>query len=242
MSVSTEKKIKDAVKFFWSTRRGQAARQGSGESGADRGGRGAVTGGHQMDGFEAMVRDLLVEGGVPAGSIYSEPDVELPGFFRPEKKWDFLVVHDGKLLAAIEFKSQVGPSFGNNFNNRTEEALGNATDIWIAFRENAFKSSVRPWLGFLMLLEKAEGSTRPVKSREPHFPVFNEFKDASYSRRYELLIDKLMKERLYDRACLIMSEATAERSGRYEEPNSEMGIEGFLNSLLAHMAVTFPKK
>jgi hypothetical protein len=35
------------------------------------------------------------------------------GWYRPEKKWDLLIVSDGKLLAGIEFKSQVG-SFGNN--------------------------------------------------------------------------------------------------------------------------------
>lgn len=27
-------------------------------------------------------------------------------------------MHEGRLIAAIELKSQVGPSFGNNFNNR----------------------------------------------------------------------------------------------------------------------------
>jgi hypothetical protein len=48
--------------------------------------------------------------------------VTLPGYFRPTKLWDVLVIHDKRLLAAIELKSQVGPSFGNNFNNRTEEA------------------------------------------------------------------------------------------------------------------------
>ena len=56
------------------------------------------------------------------------------------------MVVDGTLLAAFEFKSQVGPSFGNNFNNRTEEALGSATDLWTAFREGAFQTSQRPWL------------------------------------------------------------------------------------------------
>jgi hypothetical protein len=59
----------------------------------------------------------------------------LPGFFRPTKLWDMLVIHEGKLIAAIELKSQVGPSFGNNFNNRTEEAIGNAHDLWTAYRE-----------------------------------------------------------------------------------------------------------
>jgi hypothetical protein len=63
---------------------------------------------------------------------------ELPGFFRPTKDWDMLVVHEGHLIAAVEFKSQRGPSFGNNFNNRTEEAIGNATDLWTAFREGAY--------------------------------------------------------------------------------------------------------
>jgi hypothetical protein len=53
----------------------------------------------------------------------------LPGFFRPTKEWDLLAIHDGKLLAVIEAKSQVGPSFGNNFNNRTEEAMGSALDL-----------------------------------------------------------------------------------------------------------------
>ena len=43
-------------------------------------------------------------------------------------------VVDGRLLAVIELKSQVGPSFGNNFNNRTEEAIGSAVDFWTAYR------------------------------------------------------------------------------------------------------------
>jgi hypothetical protein len=54
------------------------------------------------------------------------------------------VVADGRLLAGVEFKSQVG-SFGNNYNNRTEEAIGSATDIWAAYREGAFKPSVHGW-------------------------------------------------------------------------------------------------
>jgi hypothetical protein len=31
-------------------------------------------------------------------------------------EWDLLVVRDGMLLVAIEAKSQVGQSFGNDFN------------------------------------------------------------------------------------------------------------------------------
>ena len=68
------------------------------------------------------VRDVLCESGLPKAHVYCEKYVELPGWYRPEKKWDLLIVSDGQLLAGIEFKSQVG-SFGNNYNNRTEEAM-----------------------------------------------------------------------------------------------------------------------
>lgn len=84
----------------------------------------------------------------------------------------------------IEFKSQVGPSFGNNFNNRVEEALGNASDLWTGFyREGAFKPSMRPWLGYLMLLEEHPKSTSPVRVNEPYFKVFKEFRNSSYKNR-----------------------------------------------------------
>jgi hypothetical protein len=129
--------------------------------------------------------------------------------FRPEKQWDLLVVVKNCLIAAVEFKSQVGPSFGNNYNNRTEEALGSATDIWAAYREGAFKPSQRPWLGYLMLLEEVPGSMRPVRAKEPHFKVFPEFRQASYAKRYEILLTKLVRDRLYDSACLLLSDARA---------------------------------
>ncbi len=93
-----------------------------------------------------------------------------------------MVVVEDLLLASIEFKAQVGPSFGNNFNNRVEEAIGNSIDLLTAFREGKFKPSQRPWLGWLMLLEDAPKSTSPVRVGEPHFKVFSEFEKTSYAR------------------------------------------------------------
>ena len=141
-----------------------------------------MTGGAQMNGFVTLVRDLLCESGLPQAHVFCEKGVELPGWYRPEKKWDLPIVVDGRLIAGIEFKSQVG-SFGNNYNNRTEEAIGSATDLWAAYREGAFKPSARPWLGYLMLLEEAPGSMSLVANRELHFAVFPEFRDASYAQR-----------------------------------------------------------
>ena len=185
-----------------------------------------------MDGFVNLVREYLCANGLPRTQVYCNRAVELPGWYRPEKQWDLLVVAEGELLAGIEFKSQVG-SFGNNFNNRTEEAIGSATDIWAAYREGAFKPSSRPWLGYMMLLEEAPGSMRPVKAKEPHFKVFPEFKEASYGKRYEILLTKLVRERLYDSACFLLSDAKHGVKGEYREPASELTFEKFLASLLA---------
>jgi hypothetical protein len=227
-----EKRLQSAVKHFWSTRETQAQKQGSVSGSKDAGARSAVTGGAQMNGFINLVRDLLCESGLPKAHVYCEKYVEIPGWYRPEKKWDLLIVSDGQLLAGIEFKSQVG-SFGNNYNNRTEEAIGSAADIWAAYREGAFKPSARPWLGYLMLLEEAPGSLSPVRAREPHFKVFPEFKDASYAKRYEILLTKLVRERFYDSACFLLSNATEGIKGGYKEPAPELCFQNFVESLLA---------
>ena len=128
-----------AIRQFWNTRETQAQKQGGSSRPKDAGARAAVTGGAQMNGFVNLVRELLCENGLPETQVYCEKAIELPGWYRPEKKWDLLVVADGKLVAGIEFKSQVGPSFGNNYNNRTEEAIGSAADLWAAYREGAFR-------------------------------------------------------------------------------------------------------
>jgi hypothetical protein len=229
-----------AVRAFWRTRRRQHTRQGATTGKRDYGSRGAVTGGAQMDGFISLVRGLLKDAGLPKDAVFHKREVVLPGFFRPTKAWDLLVVSAGHLVAAVEFKSQVGPAFGNNYNNRTEEALGSATDLWTAYREGAFRQSPRPWVGYLMFLEEAPGSTRPVGVDEPHFPVLNEFRDTSYAGRYELLCQKLVRERLYDSACLILSDSQRGPLGEYREPCFELGFPMFAASLTAR-AATYAK-
>jgi hypothetical protein len=227
-------RLREAVRHFWRTRTQQSTRQGGDDR--DRGGRTAVTGGKQMDGFVRLVRDLLIAIKVPESCIAVDKRVELPGWFRAEKKWDLVIVHERELLAAVEFKSQIGPSFGNNFNNRTEEALGSATDMWAAYREGAFRPSSRPFLGYFMLLEDCDRSRSPVKVVAPHFPVFPEFQGASYRDRYAILIEKLLRDRLYDGACLMLSEAGSATTGDYIEPHPELTFAKFVAPLLARVA------
>jgi hypothetical protein len=231
-----DKRVRQAVQFFWTTRDRQAAQQGGGSGKKDAGARAAVTGGAQMDGFIRLVRDILYDNGIKQAEIIHESRLELPGWYRAEKKWDLLVISDGKLIAGIEFKSQIGPSFGNNFNNRAEEAIGNATDLWAAYREGAFKPSQRPWLGYLMLLEECNASTRNVRSSEPYFSIFPEFRGASYLQRYQLLLTKLVRERLYDGACFLLSNRKGGAAGDYREPDPELSFQNFIQSLIGRAA------
>src|SRR5271169_2902658 len=230
-----QKHVPEAVKFYWQTRSEQLQKQRA-AGGSDQGLRSAVTGGAQMDGFIKLLTRLVIEAGIDRAHIYYQDSLELPGYFRPNKKWDFIVVVKGQLVAALEAKSQVGPSFGNNFNNRTEEAMGSALDLWTAFREKAFGSEVRPWLGYMFLLDDCPKSRTSVAVKEPHFKVFEEFRNSSYAKRYELFCRRLVLERHYDSAAFLLSGSQAGLKGGHVEPASDLTFEKFAKSLVAQVA------
>lgn len=234
--VDYETKAKDAIKAFWGNR--ALARQKQIEAGkTDQGERAGVTAGKNMDGFVGLVGDIVRANGLDRAAIHLKRRVvTLPGYFRPTKQWDLLVINAGRLVAALEFKSQVGPSFGNNFNNRTEEALGNAHDLWTAYREGAFGEQSRPFVGWLMLLEDAQGSRSAVRDASPHFPVFQEFESASYADRYNILCRKMVQEQLYSAACLLLSPRTAANTGEYAELSELSGLRTFVAELAGHVA------
>jgi hypothetical protein len=232
--LNLEYKISKAVAHYWLTRKTQKDKQKkSGVS--DAGLRSAVTGGAQMDGFIELFRNLIVEGGLDSQYIYEKKALELPGFFRPTKEWDLLVIKNGQLIVAIEAKSQVGPSFGNNFNNRTEEAMGSALDLWTAFREGAFNGGTQPFLGYFFMLEDCQASNRPVKVRQPHFKVFPEFIGASYMKRYELFCRKLILERHYTSSSFITSADDTGIKGVYHEPANDLSFKRFARALVSHV-------
>ncbi len=234
--VDYEQKAREAVKAFWGNR--EAARLKQIESGrADQGERAGVTAGKNMDGLLALVLDLIRANGLAQAEIHQKRAMlTLPGYFRPTKLWDLLVLYKGELIAAIELKSHVGPSFGNNFNNRTEEAIGMAHDLWMAFREEAFGKQPRPFVGWLMMVEDAPGSRRPVRDSSPHFAVFEEFKGASYLKRYDLLCQRLVQEQLYTAATVIVAERSAVDSGAYSQLSPMTGIKSFVTAFAGHIA------
>lgn len=226
--------ISEAVAHYWVTRQNQQQKQR--QSGRrDQGTRSAVTGGAQMGGFIQLFKRLIIEAGIDEQYIFYKKALELPGFFRPTKEWDLLVVRDGTLLVALEAKLQVGPSFGNNFNNRTEEAMGSALDLWTAFREGAFNKSVQPFLGYFFMLEDSRESQRSISVYEPHFKVFPEFVNTSYAKRYELFCRKLVRERHYTASAFLMSGSQSGLQGTYSEPADDLSLSSFVRTLVGYV-------
>ena len=216
--------VQKAIKDFWTTKKKQLSVSG------DSTNRGAVIGGKQMDGFTKLLCKVAKDAGVPAKCIITEKNY-LPGYFRSSKDWDMLIITpSGKLIAAIELKSQVG-SYGNNFNNRTEEAIGSAVDLWTAFREGQFPNQQAPWVGWLMVVGRDESSQRIVRNYEPHFPVRPEFNGATYIDRYRILCQKLIRERQYSSAALVWT-SDANDFGNVAD---DISIRAFLASFAGHL-------
>ena len=231
-----EERTAEAVQLFWGSRTDAAERQR--KSGViDQGERGAVTSGKTMDGFVTLIADLVEANGLADADVHlSRRVVTLPGYFRPTKDWDLVVMHQGRLVAVLELKSQVGPSFGNNFNNRCEEVIGSAVDLWTAYREGAFGDQSEPFLGWIMLVEDCPRSREPVRIRQPHFRVFPDNRNGSYLDRYDVLCRKLVTERLYSEAALVASTRMEGAHGGYSSMSEATSIRRFAASFAGHIA------
>lgn len=235
-----DRELGKAVEHFWRVRGKQKKRQGGKTGVKDAGERGSVTGGKHADGFVRLVAKIVKDAALPDVAIHvsQKRPRTLPGFYRPCKEWDLVVLSGESVVAVVEIKSQVG-SFGNNFNNRVEEALGNATDFWAAYREGIFKPSQKPWLGYLFMLEEREASLRPTKPIVlTPYEIDPDFQRRSYAKRYELVCQRLVRDRLYDAACFFTSSASEGKKGKFTEPNNELSIRNFAISLHAR-AVAF---
>ena len=206
--------LSKAVRYFWNTKKEQ----------------GNVLAGKQMDGFLELLAKVAIDLNVPKDCIYLKIN-HVPGYFRATKDWDLMIVSPNKhLIAAVELKSQVG-SYGNNLNNRTEEALGSSDDFWTAFREKSFVCNQSPWLGYLMLVGKDEQSTRVARVNEPHFPVRPEFKHTTYLDRYRIMCQRLVLEHKYNAVALISSEG----GDQFESLDESISFDTFIHSFIGHL-------
>ena len=246
-----EQRLQSAVQSYWTARALNKQKQVDAKK-VDAGSRGEVTGGTQMAALELLVADILCAAGLKQLDVRTRTSLELPGYFRATKKWDLIVISDQQLVLAMEFKSQAGKSIGNNVNNRSEEAVGSAKDLWTAYREGRFgQGAPTPFLGYLFLLEDRDNVKRPVTNKEPYFAVDPAFKGApreskgtetvrfegvSYAKRYELLCRRLVLERLYTAACFMT--ATNSSATVLSHPADDLSFGRMAAALRGH-AVTF---
>ncbi len=87
-----------------------------------------------------------------------------------------------------------------------------------------------------MMVEDAPGSRSPIRDSSPHFPVFEEFKGASYLKRYDLLCQRLVQEQLYTSATIITAERSAVNTGNFSELSAMTSLKTFVSTLAGHVA------
>ena len=214
--------VHTAVADYWKVRRSQAAKSQS-QGVFDTGIRAEVTGSRHLDALHELVVSVFVDAGIPARLI----DVKkrpIAGYFRRDKSWDIVVMVADRVVGIIELKSMAGTSGGKNYNNRTDEALGQAVDVWKAVEREIIDTPLRPWLGYFMLLEDNEAFTREVQVRTAVWKPDAAFDGASYADRYVIFFERMVRERLLDAACLVLAD---KNSGAVRFPSDSLGFQAF---------------
>lgn len=214
--------VETAVASYWNVRRTQAERSIA-QGVLNPGLRSEVTGGRHLDELQALLVRVFIEAGIPAHLI----DVKkrpIAGFFRRDKSWDVVVMVADRVVGIIELKSMAGSSPGQNYNNRTDEALGQAVDVWKAVERGIIDTPLRPWLGYFMLLEDNTAFNRPIKARTPVWTPDPAFEGSSYAKRYEVFFERMVRERLLDAACLVMGD---KNSGAVRFPSDALSFQAF---------------
>ena len=72
--------------------------------------------------------------------------------------------------------------------------------------------------------------------KEPHFRVFDEFRNASYAKRYELFCQRFVRERLYNASCFLMSGEDSGLLGKFIEPSQQLSFRNFAASSIGHVS------
>ncbi|MEU8397991.1 PaeR7I family type II restriction endonuclease [Nonomuraea sp. NPDC048892] len=185
-----------------------------------------------MKGFEDLVRQELIKAGIPPKCIFAGKPY-LPGYYRARKQWDLVVICEDVLVAAIEFKSQLG-SVAKNINNRFEEALGTATDTRAAQEYNTAFGPLAPWLGYVFILQEDDETTQ--KNRETHakFDVDSDFPGMSYEDRYREMIRRFLLKEVYD-AGWFLTTTYIDSIRTHKEPLSMASYAAFAAALVGRV-------
>ena len=176
----TRQDFEDAIATYWRVKQ-QQNEQFALNNATQAGTAGSVRGGKHFDVIATLLTKFFLEAGYPPASIRvsQAQGLALPGYYRPQKQWDLVVAHEDVLVAAFELKALGGPSYGNNYNNRVEEALGSAVDQRRAALAELFPRD-KPWLGYFFIMQVDEKSRTPVRPAKSALPVEKVWRGTSY--------------------------------------------------------------
>lgn len=153
----------------------------------------------------------------------NDPLAIVSGYFRSAKSWDIVCRDpDGRPRICVEFKSQVD-SYGNNENNRYEEALGSGLDVRARYGGRAA-------LGFVLVICDEEATRKPTRDRPQTDAVF---KGTSHIDRRLIFAERIVEFELgtgslYNAAAVLM----VGRDGAVRHPaNADLRIANFPDKL-----------
>jgi restriction endonuclease XhoI-like protein len=230
----TRQDLDTAIVAYWATK-GKQRKAAEAIKSTAEGTAKEVRGAGHFNPVATLLARFFTDAGYPPDSISaSGKKVVLPGYFRPNKAWDLVVVHRGVLVAAIELKALGGRSSGKNFNNRVEEALGNAIDVSHA-NLNQLTGSEKPWLGYFFLMDDSPKSRNPSqRTREnPALPLENVWKGLSHQQRFAITGRRLVDEGIYDAVCYLVSSPQAPKP---IEPDPQLDWRHFSASIKGRLA------
>ena len=196
---------------------------------SDRGARSGVTSGKHLDPLAKEICNELMNCGLSEKDVFfGNKNMELPGWFRPTKQWDILAFYEKKLIVAVELKS-ISSSFGNNANNRTEEAVGSAVDANSAVKYNLYGNGYPPIFCYVLIVKSDADSRRVVhRPNEPHYKSDKTFYDISYIDRLGIMCQRLLAERLYDAVWFVAVDPTDQT---ISEPQPSLTYEKFITRI-----------
>lgn len=233
--------VEAALLAYW-TARDEAALAQQLRGVSDQGARAGVTAGTHLDRVAQLLARVCLKAGVPPKQVFFKAPKDdehyrsrmkdgctLPGYYRPTKDWDLVIYSPaGAPIVAVELKSQNGPSYGNNANNRAEESIGNAVDLRRAV--DAKLLPFMPWTGYIYVIEDDRRSAAVGGARKiGPFTRDGVFSQWSYQGRVRELSRRLVADGLYDGAWPVAtSRPTCPDQGRSSEdlkcPQLKAGI------------------
>jgi hypothetical protein len=166
---------------------------------------------------------------LPGGWISNFAPAETPhspGYYRPTKSWDLLVLQDDKPVLAVEYKSMKG-SEGKNLNNRADEVFGVAEDLRQAERSPLLPATMRRAYVFVMGVTDQSVAPRTTQAVAAG-SVDTIFQGASYLERAAIMCERIRETGLYH---LTWAVGIREDPFSWMEPRPSVGWEVFSRGL-----------